>query len=98
SGKRGVARVHGDGSEARWGPAVPTPVRALLPLTARELTHTLLLALAYWAAAGASLAWAVVPGVGPVLWPPAGIALAALALGGPKLWPGVFAGQRSEEH
>lgn len=26
------------------------------------------------------------------IWPPAGIALAALVLGGPKLWPGVFVG------
>jgi signal transduction histidine kinase len=34
---------------------------------------------------------AIPPGYATAVWPPSGIALAALLLGGPRLWPAVFA-------
>jgi serine phosphatase RsbU (regulator of sigma subunit) len=53
---------------------------------------SLLVALAYFGAAklGLELAFGT-PNV-TAIWPPAGIALAALVLGGPRLWPGVALG------
>ena len=52
----------------------------------------LLLAAAYFAAAKASLLVAIPPGYASAIWPPSGIALAALLLGGTRLWPGVWIG------
>ena len=43
--------------------------------------------------AAASHAYLAPPNVGPVVWPAAGVALAALVLRGVRLWPGVFLGQ-----
>jgi two-component sensor histidine kinase/integral membrane sensor domain MASE1 len=47
----------------------------------------------YAAVAVASLRWLDAPEVGAIVWPAAGVALAALAVGGTRLWPGVFMGQ-----
>src|SRR4029078_1704563 len=58
----------------------------------RWAVRTLALALAY--SATARLGWLFATaqtGISP-LWPPAGIALATLVLGGRSLWPGVFLG------
>jgi signal transduction histidine kinase len=52
----------------------------------------LLLAAAYFAAAKVSLVVAIPPGYASAIWPPSGIALAALLLGGSRLWPGVWVG------
>ena len=51
-----------------------------------------LLALVYFAAAKASLLAAIPPGYATAIWPPSGIALAALLLWGNWLWPGVWIG------
>ena len=51
-----------------------------------------LLGLAYFAAAKLSLTVAIPPGYASAIWPPSGIALAALLLGGTGLWPGVWLG------
>jgi signal transduction histidine kinase len=51
-----------------------------------------MLAAVYFALARLSLAFAIPPGYATALWPPAGIALAALWLGGLRLWPGVWIG------
>jgi PAS domain S-box-containing protein len=51
-----------------------------------------LLALAYVAVAKAGLSMDAVSGFATLVWPPSGIALAALLLGGQHLWPGIFVG------
>ena len=50
------------------------------------------IALAYFAAAQLGLALAYGESTASAVWPPAGIALAALVLLGPRLWPGVLLG------
>lgn len=50
------------------------------------------LAVAYFAAAKLSLTLAIPPGYATAVWPPSGLALAALVLGGPALWPAVWLG------
>lgn len=50
------------------------------------------LALAIFATARFSLLFAIPPGFAAVLWAPAGLAAAALWVGGIGLWPGVFLG------
>ncbi|HYU33785.1 MAG TPA: CHASE domain-containing protein [Thermoanaerobaculia bacterium] len=52
----------------------------------------LVVAAAYAATARLSLLIAIPPGIFGTIWPPSGIALAALLLGGRRLWPGVFLG------
>lgn len=51
-----------------------------------------MLAAAYFAAAKASLLLAIPPGYATAIWPPAGIALAALLARGDRLWPGIWLG------
>jgi PAS domain S-box-containing protein len=63
-----------------------------MPSPARRLTSVVLLAGVYLLAARVGLWFAVVhPNVSPV-WPPTGVALAALVLGGMRLWPGITLG------
>ena len=50
------------------------------------------LAICYFAAAKASLLFAIPPGYATAVWPPAGIALAALLLQGVRIWPGIWLG------
>ncbi|HYI87837.1 MAG TPA: MASE1 domain-containing protein, partial [Burkholderiales bacterium] len=52
----------------------------------------MLVAAAYFGAAKLSLLVAIPPGYATAVWPPSGIALAALLLGGTRLWPAVLAG------
>jgi PAS domain S-box-containing protein len=52
----------------------------------------LLLAALYFVAAKLSLPLAIPPGYATAVWPPSGIALAALLLFGTRLWPGVWLG------
>lgn len=56
------------------------------------LWRILLLALAYGVTGILSLQLAVPPGYAAPIFPPAGIALAALLIFGPRLWPGVLLG------
>ena len=51
-----------------------------------------LLAALYYVAAKASLIFAIPPGYATAVWPPSGIALAALLLFGFRLWPGIWLG------
>ena len=73
-----------------------SPLRArigeVLPLKRRELAATAVLALAYWAAAYASLNLLFAVGAGVTFWPAAGVAFAALVVWGSRLWLGVFVG------
>jgi PAS domain S-box-containing protein len=50
------------------------------------------LAAAYFAAAKLSLLLAIPPGYATAVWPPSGIALAAILLLGAEVWPGVWLG------
>ncbi len=58
----------------------------------RQAGLIVLLAAAYFAAAKVSLLVAIPPGYASAIWPPSGIALAALLLAGRRLWPGVWIG------
>src|SRR5262245_740077 len=51
-----------------------------------------LLAVVYFAAAKASLLLAIPPGYATAVWPPSGIALAAMLLLGSRVWPGIWLG------
>jgi len=65
---------------------------AVVPATRAELLAAAVLAVAYAGIAAASLLFLVAPGAGVTFWPAAGVALAALVAGGPRLWPGLFIG------
>jgi signal transduction histidine kinase/integral membrane sensor domain MASE1/CheY-like chemotaxis protein len=58
----------------------------------RALTKMLALALVYFIAGKFGLSLAVVHPSASAVWPPSGIAFAALLLWGYRLWPGVFLG------
>jgi PAS domain S-box-containing protein len=59
---------------------------------ARPLAEAGLLAAAYFLAARLALEMAIPPGYATPIWPGSGLALAALLLGGSRLWPGVWLG------
>ncbi|QSQ12577.1 MASE1 domain-containing protein [Myxococcus landrumensis] len=61
-------------------------------LRGRHLLEMLLVAGVYLAVARLGLSLATVAGNVTPVWPPTGVALAALLLRGPTLWPGVFLG------
>jgi signal transduction histidine kinase len=61
-------------------------------IRARDLLRILGLAAAYLVTARVGLVFETVAGFASPVWPPAGIALAALLLFGYRLWPGVFLG------
>ncbi|HEU4525423.1 MAG TPA: MASE1 domain-containing protein, partial [Gemmatimonadales bacterium] len=58
----------------------------------REGSQVALLAAAYWAAAWIGLRYVTIGHSVSLVWPPAGLAFAALVLLGPRLWPGVTLG------
>lgn len=60
--------------------------------TAAHLGRIVLLATVYVSAAKASLLLAIPPGYATAVWPPSGIALAAILLFGPRIWPGIWLG------
>src|SRR5262245_38883422 len=66
--------------------------RAALRDSTVALLHNGLLAGAYWAAARVGLTLDAVSGFATLVWPPSGIALAAVVLGGPQVLPGVALG------
>jgi diguanylate cyclase (GGDEF)-like protein len=51
-----------------------------------------LLAVVYFVTAKASLVLAIPPGYATAVWPPSGIALAAMLLLGSRVWPGIWLG------
>src|SRR4051794_39738308 len=58
----------------------------------RHVVAVLVLAAAYYAAARVGLRLAYLHGAVTALWPPVGVGIAALVLGGLRLWPGVVIG------
>jgi PAS domain S-box-containing protein len=65
---------------------------------AESVTHRTIVAFvatvaAYAAAALIGLQWSVIPGAGSAVWPAAGVAFAALMIGGVHLWPAVAIGR-----
>jgi PAS domain S-box-containing protein len=60
-----------------------------VPNTVRYALAVLLLAAAYWAAGKIGLRLAYLNGAVTAVWPPVGVGIAALTLGGLRLWPGV---------
>ncbi len=58
----------------------------------RRLALLILLTAVYVGAAKLGLTMASLNGNVTIIWPPTGIALAALVLGGVRLWPGVAMG------
>lgn len=66
--------------------------RPALPRTAADWGACAALGAAYFASGKLGLKLALVNPSATAVWPPTGIALAALILLGPKAWPGVFAG------
>jgi two-component sensor histidine kinase/integral membrane sensor domain MASE1 len=63
------------------------------PASRRTIFAFLALTVGYALAAVVGLHWSVAPGAGTSVWPASGLAIAALLLVGPKLWPAVFAGR-----
>jgi signal transduction histidine kinase len=57
-----------------------------------RISAILVLALTYYAAAKLGLSMALVAPQVTAVWPPSGIAVAALILFGPRMWPGVMLG------
>jgi PAS domain S-box-containing protein len=51
-----------------------------------------LLAAIYFASAKLSLLLAIPPGYATAVWPPSGLAVAAILLAGPRMWPGIWLG------
>src|SRR5256714_12071722 len=58
----------------------------------KDALGTVLLFAAYFVTARLGLLLGAVAGFATLVWPPTGIALAALWVFGSRLWPGVFAG------
>lgn len=54
--------------------------------------HCVLLTFIYYVTGTLGLHFAAPPGYATLVWPPAGLAVAALYLFGPRLWPGVLIG------
>jgi len=65
---------------------------AHLPRSLRTAGAIVLVAIAYFVAGTLGLSLGPLRGFAALVWPPTGIALSALLLGGTRLWPGVFIG------
>jgi PAS domain S-box-containing protein len=72
---------------------LPPPLPLTSPRTfARYLLYVLVLAAVYFGMARVGLALAFTTRQVTAIWPPTGIALTAMLLFGPRVWPGVFLG------
>ncbi|MDP1900772.1 MAG: PAS domain S-box protein [Rubrivivax sp.] len=80
-----------EGPAERDAPAGPEPA-APAPSPVIQAARAAALALAYFLLALPVLWFSAAPGQALPLWPPAGLALAALAVLGWRLWPGVWLG------
>ncbi len=67
-----------------------TPI--LDSLTTDRLIRIVILATGYSLTGIVGLSLAIPPGYATAVWPPSGIALAALLLWGPRTWPGIWVG------
>ena len=61
-------------------------------LTADRWVRIVILASGYTLTGIVGLSLAIPPGYATAVWPPSGIALAALLLWGPRVWPGIAIG------
>src|SRR5580765_3894597 len=57
-----------------------------------QIEESFVLAAIYFGCGAFGLSLALVNKSASAVWPPSGVALAALLLGGTRLWPGIFAG------
>ena len=62
------------------------------PLAADRWVRVVILAAGYTLTGIVGLSLAIPPGYATAVWPPSGIALAAVLLWGPRVWPGIVAG------
>lgn len=76
-------------SKSRNGPA---STRSWFPSSPRDVGVALVVAAVYVGAAKVGLSLSVAHGNATPVWAPTGIAIAALVLFGPRLWPGVLLG------
>ena len=67
-----------------------TPIQA--SLAADRWVRVVILAAGYTLTGIVGLSLAIPPGYATAVWPPSGIALAAVLLWGPRVWPGIVAG------
>jgi diguanylate cyclase (GGDEF)-like protein len=81
----------GADSEA-WGGASRVAAAAAIGFNADRLVKCLILAASYTLTGIVGLSLAIPPGYATAVWPPSGIALAALLLWGQRLWPGIWVG------
>jgi diguanylate cyclase (GGDEF)-like protein len=79
---------------ASWTPEVRPAMRRSFAFSGSvvDLGRAILLAAIYFAAAKLALLAAIPPGYATAVWPPSGIALAALLLLGQRAWPGIWLG------
>src|SRR6266851_5961676 len=79
---------------ASWTPEVRPAMRRSFAFSGSvvDLGRAILLAAIYFAAAKLALLAAIPPGYATAVWPPSGIALAAVLLLGNRVWPGVWLG------
>ncbi len=63
-----------------------------VPSRWRQVTQISVLAACYFVVAKLSLLAAIPPGYATSIWPPSGIALAAILLYGNRMWPGIWIG------
>jgi len=72
--------------------AVPVALRESIASLRRApyVVQLIVVAGAYFAAAKLSLFFAIPPGYATAVWPPSGIALAAMLILGNRIWPGVW--------
>src|SRR5881394_4393780 len=61
-------------------------------ISLRQGALAALIAAVYFIAAKLSLPLAIPPGYATAVWPPSGIALAAVLVLGPSVWPGIWLG------
>src|SRR3954469_4566534 len=66
--------------------------RFMRPFGRRGTIELAIVFVAYAASARLGLSFDALGGIATTVWPPAGIALAALVLRGPRFWPAVAAG------
>src|SRR5262249_26110603 len=77
----------------------PAPPRSLSMTRSRNavpphpwvwLTEISVVTALYYVTGRLGLAWAIPPGIATPVWPPSGIALAAVLLRGRRVWPGIW--------
>lgn len=70
----------------------PVPQSAIYRRSFSYVAQTGLLAAIYFTVAKISLLLAIPPGYASAVWPPSGLAVAAILLAGNRMWPGIWLG------